>query len=291
MSVQDAQQRLGRAVTARVPIGFDGATAKLVVGTPRVGPDNSRRAVGGGLKSVVAALDLLDCFRDAAQLGVTDVARQLGIAKSSAHRLLTSLCDRGFVRRDPETGRYQLGLHMFELGQLALARTPLRQHAMPILEDLRLRTGFTIHLAIPDDANIIYIERLHGPGRSQQMANIANSFPAHVTSSGKVIAAFDPRVATARRNAGFPAWTQASIQNAGRFDHVLDEVRRRGFAINDQEVVDGFTAIGAPVLDQQGRAQAAISLVANAAELHGRVNSLGRLAVAAAARLSRDLYR
>ncbi|ASW96796.1 hypothetical protein CKJ67_19855 [Mycobacterium intracellulare] len=104
--------------------------------------DDPRRPVDGGLKSVLIALDLLDSFRTADQLDVTELSKRLKISKSSAHRLLTSLCDRGFALRDPKTGRYQLGLHLHELGQLTISRLPIRLRAMPILEDLRHRTGF-----------------------------------------------------------------------------------------------------------------------------------------------------
>ncbi|MCC3313789.1 IclR family transcriptional regulator [Nocardia africana] len=249
--------------------------------------EDKRRTVEGGLKSVVAALDLLDCFREAESLGVTDVARQLGIGKSSAHRLLTSLCDRGYAVQDPRTGRYQLGLHVYELGQLAIGRSQIRQRAMPILEDLRRRTGFTIHLAVPERANIIYVERLHAPGRFRQMANVNYCLPAHLTSSGKAIAAFNPRVAQARRLAGFPPMTTASIHDVALFDAVLDDVRRRGFAVNDEEVMTGMTAVAAPVCDRSGVAHAAISLVATADELRDRVDSPGRLVVAAATKLAR----
>ena len=247
------------------------------------------RAVDGGLKSVLTALDLLDSFRSDVQLGVTELADRLKISKSSAHRLLTSLCDRGFAARDPETGRYQLGLHLHELGSLAISRLPIRARAMPILEDLRQRTGFTIHLAVPDHANVIYVERMHGPGRFQTMAGISCCMPVHVTSSGKAIAAFDPRVADARRATGFPAWTPASIHDVGRFDAVLEDIRGRGYAVNDQEAASGLTSVAAPVRDHAGRAVAAISLVATTPELQDRIESHGRLALAAARQLAGSL--
>ena len=251
--------------------------------------ESAGRDVDGGLKSVLTALDLLDCFITDSQLGVTDLATRLNISKSSAHRLLTSLCDRGFTARDAQTGRYELGLHLNELGRLAVSRLPIRQRAMPILEDLRQRTGFTIHLAVPDTANVVYVERMHGPGRFHLMAGAARSAPVHVTSSGKAIAAFDPRVAKARRSAGFPLWTSASIDSVDRFDAALDESRRRGFAVNDQEAARGVSSVAAPVRDHTGRAVAAISMVATTPELQDRFESHGRLAIAAARQLAGNL--
>lgn len=253
---------------------------------PSAERSNRRQAVQGGLNSVSAALDLLDCFRDATTLGVTDLARRLGVGKSSAHRLLTSLCDRGYAVRDPATGRYQLGLHLYELGQLAVTRVQVRQRAMPILEALRQRTGFTIHLAVPQAADVIYVERLHALGRFPQMADVTYCLPAHLTSSGKAIAAFNPLVAAARRNAGFPVWTTASVRDAASWDAALDEVRRRGFAVSEGEVIPGVTSVAAPVRDRTGRADAAVSVVATTEELRNRIDSTGRLVMAAATQIS-----
>ncbi|MEB3022129.1 IclR family transcriptional regulator [[Mycobacterium] crassicus] len=251
--------------------------------------NRARRAVDGGLKSVLNALDLLDCFQRDEQLGVTDLADRLEISKSSAHRLLTSLCDRGFAARDPETGRYQLGLRLHELGQLTISRLPIRPRARPILEDLRQRTGFTVHLAVPDAANVIYIERMHGPGRYPAMARISARMPVHVSSSGKAIAAFDPLVANARREAGFPAWTPKSIRDLAGFNAALEQTKRRGYAVNAQEAALGITSVAAPVRNRTGRAVAAISLVATSAELEDRIESNARLVIVAARRLVGDL--
>lgn|SRR5574337_602720 len=251
--------------------------------------DRARRAVDGGLKSVLTALDLLDCFRSDDQLGVTDLANRLQISKSSAHRLLTSLCDRGFAAHDPKTGRYQLGLRLHELGQLAINRLPIRPRARPILENLGQRTGFTVHLAIPDKANVIYIERMHGPGRFQALAGVSARVPVHLCSTGKAIAAFDPVVADARRAAGFPTWTPASIHDLAGFDAALEEIRRRGFAVNDQEAACGITSVAVPIRNHAGRAIAAISLVATTPELHDRIESNARLLLGAARQLTCNL--
>lgn len=245
--------------------------------------------VDGGLKSVSSALDVLTCFENDHELGITDIARRLGVAKSTAHRLVTTLCARGFVERNPETGCYRLGLRLFELGQLSVQRSRLRRAALPLLEDLRARTGHTIHLAVPDGADVIYVERLHSHRGLQLLGEVGRRFPAHITASGKVLAAFDPQFAKARRAAGFPPWTSCAIKTAARYDAVLAEARRTGFAVNDEEVVRGLTTVAAPVRDHTGRARAAISIVAPTRDLGGMVGTQARLVTAAAGRLARDL--
>jgi DNA-binding IclR family transcriptional regulator len=114
----------------------------------------------GGVKSVLAALDVLDCFSQQEELGVTEIARRLGVAKSTAHRLLTTLCARGIAEQNPQTGHYRLGLHLFELGQLARERAPLHRAALPLLEEIRQATGQTVHLSVADGADVLFLERM-----------------------------------------------------------------------------------------------------------------------------------
>ena len=132
-------------------------------------PRRSWRALGppsaGGLKSVSTALDVLECFAVDSELGVSDIARRLGIAKSTAHRLLTTLCSRGIAEQNPDTGHYRLGLHLYELGQLAQARSILRHVALPILTRMAKITGHTVNLAVVDGPDVVFLERLEASRR------------------------------------------------------------------------------------------------------------------------------
>src|SRR5919108_4956401 len=161
--------------------------------------DATERAIDGGVKALLTALDLLDCFALDEELGVSEIARRLGVAKSTAHRILTTLCARGLTERNPETGRYRLGLHLYELGQIAINRVKLRQAAFPLLEELRQRTGDTIHLSVPDGAEMVYLERLQTLRGMQLVTPFGRRLPSHATSGGKVLAAFAPDLAQARR--------------------------------------------------------------------------------------------
>ena len=243
----------------------------------------------GGVKSVTAALDVLDCFMDDEELGVSDIARRLGVAKSTAHRLLTSLTARGLTDKNPESGLYRLGLHLFELGQLAGDRMRLRRTAAPLLEELRQLSGCTVHLGVIEGCNVIYLERLETLRGIQMMTSVSRRLPSHCTSSGKAIAAFDPDAARARKAAGFPPLTDCSIRTEADYDRALAEIRRKGIALNVGEVLDGVSSIAAPVLDSSGRARAAISLVGGTPQLSANVGRSAQLVTAAARRLSRTL--
>ncbi|MES4889587.1 IclR family transcriptional regulator [Streptomyces sp. NPDC096012] len=238
---------------------------------------------------MASALDVLACLESSDELGISELARKLGVAKSTVHRMVSTLCAKGFVERNAETNCYRLGLRLYELGQAAATRSRLRRTALPLLEQLRMRTGHTIHLAVPDGADIIYVERLHSHRGLQLLSDVGHRLPAHVTASGKAIAAFDPEVAEARRAAGFPYWTSCSIRTADRYEAALDEVRRNRFAINDQEAVHGMTTVAAPVLDRTGRARAAISIVAPIREVGCALTAQAGLVTAVARRLAHDL--
>lgn len=253
--------------------------------SPPAGGDNS-----AGLRSVLAAIDLLDCFTTVDELGVSDIARRLGLAKSTVHRLLTTLCQRGMAERDERTGRYRLGMHLYELGELAVSRLDLRRAALPLLEELRARSGYTVHLGVPEGPDVVYVERLTTLRSIPLLMDIGRRLPAHCTACGKAIAAFNPTVAGARQAAGFPAVTASTIHSAADYGRELRAVRHAGYAINHDEARAGLSSVAAPVCDRSGHARAAISLVGPTAEIEGTPGRHARLAQAAAARLARSLH-
>jgi DNA-binding IclR family transcriptional regulator len=241
----------------------------------------------GGLKSVATTLDLLDCFLSDDELGVTEVARYLGVAKSSAHRMLTTLVTRGFAEKNPETGRYRLGLHLYELGQLSVSRSRLRRLALPLMEELRQLTGQTIHLAVADRADVVHVERLQSLQGMRLLVDVPRRFPSHCSASGKVLAAFDPAVAEARRRARFPTFTTSTLHSERAYDDMLAETHRRGMAVNRNEALVGLTSIAAPVCDGSGRARAALSIVGATPVLDTSQDNFARLVIGATRKLSR----
>ena len=245
--------------------------------------------VEGGLHSVLTALDVLDCFSQDEELGISEVARRIGVAKSTAHRLLTTLCARGMAEQNPETGRYRLGMKLFTLGQLAASRSHMRLAAMPLLAELRKRTGDTIHLAIPDGIEMVYLERLEALREMTLMTSVPRRIAAHATSSGKAVAAFDPSFAAARVSAGLPAETLRTVVSTSDFTAALAKTRQRGYAVSVDETVIGLTSVAAPVFDHAGRARAAISIVGPSAKIMPNVENPARLVRTAAAQLARQL--
>jgi DNA-binding IclR family transcriptional regulator len=240
----------------------------------------------GGVQSVATALELLDALAAEKELGVTELGRRLGIAKSTTHRIITTLLAKGYVQQVPETRNYRLGLRLHELGELVASRNQLRDHALPLLEALRAQTGETVHLAVPEGPQIFYVERLESYHGLRFSSRVSRVRPIHLTSSGKVVAAFNPAVAEAAVNAGFAPKTPRSIRTKEQFLRCLAETRQRGYAYSIGEDEPGLASVAAPVLDRTGVARAAISVAGPVTRIsEAKIGQIARRVKAAASQL------
>lgn len=217
-------------------------------------------AARNGVRSVASALDVLDCFTWSPELGVTEIANRLGVSKSTAHRLLSTLKAKRLVEQVPETGRYRLGLHLYELGQLAVSRFDLRAAALPVIERLRAATNLVVHASVADGADVLYVERMESWQGRAFSSKVPRRMPVHCTSSGKAIAAHDEHVARARLEAGLPRRTPRTITDPAVFLRTLAEVRERGYSLNVEEAEPGMSSVAAPVLSPSGSVLAALSI-------------------------------
>ena len=211
---------------------------------------------------------------------------RLGIAKSSAHRLLSTLVAKGYVQQVPETRNYRLGLRLHELGALVASRNQLRDHALPLLEALRTQTGETAHLAVPEGAQMFYVERLESYHGLRFSSRVSRVRPIHLTSSGKAVAAFNQEVAEAAIAAGFVPRTPRSIKNEEQFLRVLADTRRRGYAYSIRKDEPGLASVAAQVIDRTGVAPAAISVAGPATRIsESQIGQVARRVKAAAIQL------
>ena len=215
----------------------------------------------GGLATVHNALRLLQQFSYAEPvLGVSELARRMGLAKSTVHRLLTTLLDEGFVQKTPDD-RYRLGLRLYDLGQLVVNSLELREVAHPVLERLRNETGETVHLAVLEGADVVYLERFESPSTLRLFGRLGRRMPAHTTSSGKCLLAFSaPEAVDAVVAAGLPRLAPRTITSRSMLVRVLRQVRRDGYARSIDESEPGVTSVGAPVFGFDGSVIAAVSV-------------------------------
>ena len=242
--------------------------------------------LGSGLKSVGSALDVLECFAADSELGVSDIARRLGIAKSTAHRLLQTLVSRGFIEQDAQSGQYRLGLHLYELGQLAQARNALRHAALPTLRQVAHATGLTVNFAVPEGGDVVFVERIENPDGVRILGHFGRRLPAHTTSSGKIIAAFNQAAYEARIAAGFPPRASGTVRTRQDWDLAVATARRAGYAASHSESFEGTSSVAVPLI-QRKVAVASVSVFGPSESIVPRVDRIVPVLTAAAGRIAK----
>jgi IclR family transcriptional regulator, KDG regulon repressor len=215
------------------------------------------------LSTVRNAARLLKEFRSReASIGVSELARRLGLGKSGVHRLLTTLVTEGLVERDPQTGGYRLGIVMFELGEAVKVHLDLHAAAGPILAHLREQIGESSQVGVLDGVEVVYVDRLESAHSLRLFTETGRRVPAHCTSSGKVLLAHRPepeREAFLARGP-FPRLTPHTIVEPSVLRDELLTVRARGWAeaVDEREI--GVASLAAPIRDVHGEVVAAISI-------------------------------
>lgn len=244
------------------------------------------------LSSVAAAARILREFGNhSTQLGVSQLARRVGVGKSTAHRVIWTLVDEGLLEKVDETGLFRLTTTMRSLGASAETAQLLHEAATIPLDRLRSRTSGTLHIGILDGTDVLYIERREGPGAIPVFRAVGSRNAAHVTSSGKVLLAFLPLdqqqrlVATMR----LAAKTPRSITTAPALLQELAKVRRQGFAENRGESQSGMCSIAAPIRDPLGRVVASVSIAEYVTDVDAGLRHLARPLVETAHRISAGL--
>lgn len=202
-------------------------------------------------------------------LGVSEMARKLGMGKSSVHRALSTLLEHGYVTKTSDD-RYRLGLKLHELGQLVVSGLRLHEVAREPLERLRVQGHEAVHLAVLDGLDVVYIDRFESPGTARMFNRLGRRMPAHVTSSGKCLLAFgEPHLADAVLARGLTRLAPRTITSASLFHEALGRTRADGYAMSVEESQPGVTSVAAPVFGRDGGCVAAVSLVGPAMSMTG----------------------
>jgi DNA-binding IclR family transcriptional regulator len=208
------------------------------------------------------ALDLLSAFSfREPRLSLADLAIRTGIPRPTAFRLLTTLEQAGFVAK--VNGEYQPGIKCFVLGNVVAANMDLRAKAQAHLERLRDVTGETVHLAVLDEWQVLYLERLQSPHPIGFMrSRIGAIVPAHCTSLGKTLLAFraPDDVESWMRAQTLKTMTPGTITSPRRLLKELRAIRERGYGLDEQEHELGVRCIAAPIRNHTGEVVAAISI-------------------------------
>lgn len=215
------------------------------------------------LSSVRNAARLLKEFSSKdRELGVSELARRLELGKSTVHRLLVTLAEEHLVEQDDNTGRYRLGLAIYDLGAAVATGLDLHEAVMPAMEQLRAATSETVHVAVLDGREVVYVERLDSPHTLRLFLEVGRRNWAHCTGTGKCLLAYLPPNDLERILDGWelPRITDRTIVDQESLRSELKEIRRRGIAHNNGESELGVLSVAGPIRDVSGRIRAAISV-------------------------------
>jgi DNA-binding IclR family transcriptional regulator len=201
---------------------------------------------------------VLGAFTGGTPLSLAELGRRTGLARSSVHRLVTDLAELDWVQRIDN--RYELGMALFELGELVPIKHRLRTVALPFMQDLFAATGETVHLAVRDGVDALYAEKIHGHHSLPLPSRTGGRAPLTCTAVGKAILAHEAAdVLQDVLDRPLRRWTPASVVDRDVLVRQLDEVRRTGIALEREEAAVGGACIAAPVL-VSGRPVAALSV-------------------------------
>jgi len=212
------------------------------------------------VQSVDRAVAILEILARDGEAGVTEVARELGVHKSTASRLLAALDRRELVTQDAARGRFRLGLGLVRLAGAAARELDLVQESRPVCRVLAQEVGETVNIAILSGRDALYLDQVAGPAALSPHNWAGQRIPLHATSDGKVLLAYLPPAEIAGHLAPpLERFTGRTITTAGELGRVLAEVRRRGYATAVEELEEGLTAVAAPVRNAEGDVVASVS--------------------------------
>ncbi|CAM3724697.1 IclR family transcriptional regulator [Alicyclobacillus pomorum] len=215
------------------------------------------------VKSVDKAFMLLEVVSEhPSGMAITELANEVGMYKSTVHRLLGTMMKRGYIEQDPQTGKYKLGYTVLDLGMRLLSSIDLRREAMPYLQELAKLSNEVVHLAFLDRGEVVYIEKVESRHTIRMVSRVGKRVPVHATGLGKAILAFLPRQETLNiiERYGLPKLTDYTITDKDVLLESLQETRKTGFAVDVEENELGICCVAAPIWEHNQRVVAACSV-------------------------------
>jgi IclR family KDG regulon transcriptional repressor len=266
------------------------AVEDFVIPTPEARADKNRYSI----EAVAKAADILQVFLDIKKesLSFTEISAAVGLNKNAVFRLLSTLTEKGFLRKASDNGKYSLSPKCIELGRNARINNSLRRLALPYMQELWKRFDDTINFAILEQGQISYVEVLESPHRFKLVAAPGDRDPVHSTALGKAMLAYLPESEVQRiiHVRGLPKITDATIVAYPALLEELERTRRRGYALNEGEMVEGSRCVAVTILNSKRSVEGSLSVSGPATRIEEkRVPEIAYYLMQACAELSRLL--
>lgn len=215
---------------------------------------NSPNSVLGKVAQILQAFTIND---DA--LSLSQLSRRSGVSKASVHRLAQELLELGFLERSGSA--YRLGVRLFEIGARVPRTRSLRESLLPFMHALHAATKQTIHLTMLQGTEIVFVERVNSYGQAPSRSKLGGHLPLHCSATGKVFMAFGPpELFDSAIRSGLTRLTPNSAVSPARLRAQIDRIRKDGFAVECEEVMQGFSSVAVPIYQQGGALIAGLSV-------------------------------
>jgi DNA-binding IclR family transcriptional regulator len=214
------------------------------------------------VRAVERALQILRIFDDQhTERALSDIAQGVNLHKATAHRIITTLVNYGFLERAADGQKYKLGLELIDLGFKAIRRMDLRHEALPYMDQLAQKLEEACDLSIFDRGEVFYIEYVQGPHALTVAAAVGQRLPAYCTASGKLfLANLSPGELDSILARPMVRYTPKTINSVDKLRQQLDDIRKQGYGVDDEELENGIRAVSAAIRDQQGRVISCVSI-------------------------------
>lgn len=217
----------------------------------------------GTIKSIVKAAKVMNLLANAgAPLSLAQMSSEMNMSKSTLHGIISTLVNVKFLVQEQDTGRYWLGTRLFEIGSSIFNHWNVRNIAYPFLQQIVAEAGETVHMAILDDYEVLYINKLEASSSIRIVTDIGSRLPAHCTGLGKALlsglSSFE--LLSMIREKGLKKYTESTITSHENLWRELELARERGYALDEQEFVEGLRCVAVPIFDHAGNIIAALSI-------------------------------
>jgi len=237
------------------------------------------------VNAVVRTMALLELLAQNPKSGLTEISRKIGISKSTVFRFLNTLCDLGYVYKDPYTERFELSLKLQGLATFSNTEIDIKKYALPSMERLAEITGETIHLGAMEQGHLVYLHKIESQKALRVVAMqsaVGKSAPLYCTGVGKALMAWQDRVLVDRylQETAFEVFTSHTIHDRLEMVAEFQRIQSQGYAIDDEEHEVGVRCVAAPIFTLNGKVVAAMSISGPSIRMtDNRISALSTLVI------------
>lgn len=223
------------------------------------------------IQSIDRALQVLELFTmEKPEWGVTEISQALNLYKSSVHNILSTLEEREFIKKDPISEKYRLGIKFLLLGNIVDQQIDVKQEAIPYIGKLVKEFNETVHLGILDGNEVLSIDQEDSRQSLRSHINVGQRAPLYCTAVGKALLAYQPKdkVSSVIKETGLKRYTENTITDPEELKEELKKIRKQGYAVDNIEHDEGVRCVAAPIRDYTGEVIASLSVSGPASRIN-----------------------